>query len=267
MKIAVELGSMSQDSVSSEMQLLRLNRIFKIMRLMRVGVVVKYARKVHAKLKGREVSPELAVSLEKIFTLKAFVQAHIATQSQLLRFLGSLEDGTTRFDECEEARCILESWTQVYWAIVHGAAEIEEVELTAPWILGGMTVLRESASVVEELTEFVVSAAKAGILKEREAESIIHPMQRHLRNTNKVFADCHAGIHRTSLQKAYDSGFIRSVSTGSDDTCVIEVDHQEYSRQLDVEPPLSCVVKVEVEDEPSVDHVIVQMPVEHEREC
>merc|ERR1719478_662255 len=114
MKIAVELGSLDQDSVSSEMQLMRLNRIFKLMRLMRVVVVVKFARKVSAKCKGKVVSEELAVQLENIFTLKAFVQAHTATQSNLLRFIGCTDGGETRFDQCEEARCILESWTQVY---------------------------------------------------------------------------------------------------------------------------------------------------------
>jgi NhaP-type Na+/H+ or K+/H+ antiporter len=253
MQIAVELGSLDEDSVSSEMQLMRLNRIFKLMRLMRIVVVVKFARTVSAKFKGKVVSEELAVQLENIFTLKAFVQAHIATQSNLLRFIGRTEDAETRFDQCEEARCILESWTQVYWALVHGAAEIEKVEDSAPWILGGMSVLHESSEIVEELTEFVVSAAKAGILKEREAEAITHPMQEHLRKTNMVFADCHAGIHRTSLQKAYDSGFTRSVSTGSDDTCgVCGVD----------EPGLSCVVNFALEDELGVDEVSVQIPVE-----
>jgi NhaP-type Na+/H+ or K+/H+ antiporter len=262
MKIAVELGSMDEDSVSSEMQLMRLNRIFKLMRLMRIVVVVKFARKVHAKFNGKEVSPELAVQLENIFTLKAFVQAHTATQAQMLRFLGCLDDGQTRFDECEEARCILESWTQVYWAIVHGAAEIEKVEESAPWILGGMSVLRESASVIEELTEFVVSAAKAGILKEGEAESIIHPMQKHLRNTNQVFADCHAGIHRTSLQKAFDSGFTRSVSTGSDDTCLPEAMHEDIQAiHVELEPPLDVVVDVAAE-EVAVDEVAVRIPAE-----
>jgi prepilin-type processing-associated H-X9-DG protein len=220
---------------------------------MRIVVVVKFARKVSAKLKGKVVSEELAVQLENIFTLKAFVQAHLATQSNLLRFIGCTEDGETRFDQCEEARCILESWTQVYWALVHGASEIEKVEDSAPWMLGGMTVLHESSDVVEELTEFVVSAAKAGILKEREAESITHPMQEHLRKTNMVFADCHAGIHRTSLQKAYDSGFTRSVSTGSDDTCgVCGVD----------EPALSCVINVAIEEDIGVEEVAVQIPVE-----
>merc|ERR1719454_1619746 len=88
MKILVELGSMDEDSVSSEMQLMRLNRMFKLMRLMRVVTVVKFARKMHAKWKGKTVDPELAEQLDKIFTLKAFVQAHLATQSKLLRFLG-----------------------------------------------------------------------------------------------------------------------------------------------------------------------------------
>lgn len=202
-KIVVEVASMSQDAVTSEMQLLRLNRVFKFMRLMRVVVVVKFIRKVHAKIKGKVVSPELALHLEKIFALKAFVQAHTSAQAELLRFLGCESGGVTKFDECEEARCILESWTQMYWAVVDGSAEIRTVEEETPWMLGGMAVLEEAAHRVEGLTEFVVSAAKAGILKEGEAETLMHPLQNHLRSTRKAFADCHAGVHRTRLQEAY----------------------------------------------------------------
>jgi len=206
MKIAVEAGTLEEDAVSSEMQLMRLNRIFKIMRIMRLVVIMKFARQMHAKFKGKTISKDLATPLETISTLKAFVEAHLTSQNKLLKFLGDSKsvNGQAKFDECEEARCILESWTQVYQAIVLGAAEIEKVEVDAPWIIGGMAVLRESYRITEEFTEFVVSAAKAGILKEREAECIIHPMQDQMKRAGSIFADCHSGIHRNKLKQAHD---------------------------------------------------------------
>jgi hypothetical protein len=212
MRVAVEVGEMSEEAVSSEMQLMRLNRIFKIMRLMRVVVVMKFMRVMQAKYKGMDVSKPLATQLENIHTLKAFVEAHIACQKKLLVFLGSSETGAAKFDECEEARVILESWTQIYWAIVHGAAEMEKVEMEAPWIIGGMAVMRESTGVMEELTEFVVSAAKAGILKEKEAEAIIHPIQAEMKQAGLMFADCHSGIHVNRLKLAYENQITRSKS-------------------------------------------------------
>jgi hypothetical protein len=216
MRIAVEVGEMSEEAVSSEMQLMRLNRIFKIMRLMRVVVVMKFVRIMYAKYKGKDVSKTLAVQLENIHTLKAFVEAHIACQKKLLVFLGSSETGAAKFDECEEARVILESWTQIYWAVVHGAAEMEKVEMEAPWIMGGMAVMRESTGVMEELTEFVVSAAKAGILKEKEAEAIIHPMQGEMKQAGRIFADCHSGIHVNRLKRVYENS-VRIARSKSDD--------------------------------------------------
>jgi len=176
------------------------------MRIMRLVVIMKFARQMHAKFKGKTISKDLATQLETISTLKAFVEAHLTSQNKLLKFLGDSKsvNGQAKFDECEEARCILESWTQVYQAIVLGAAEIEKVEVDAPWIIGGMAVLRESYRITEEFTEFVVSAAKAGILKEREAECIIHPMQDQMKRAGSIFADCHSGIHRNKLKQAHD---------------------------------------------------------------
>jgi len=219
MKIAVEVGTADEDSVSSEMQLMRLNRIFKIMRIMRVVVIMKFARQMHARFKGKTISKELATQLETISTLKAFVEAHIASQSKLLKFLGNSETGQARLDECEEARCILESWTQVYHAVALGAAEIEKIEADAPWITGGMAVMRESTCIMEEFTEFVVSAARAGILKEREAECIIHPIQDQMKKAGIIFADCHSGIHRNCLKRAYDMSCQNSALPNSDAMC------------------------------------------------
>mmetsp|Transcript_19485 Transcript_19485/g.35941 ORF Transcript_19485/g.35941 Transcript_19485/m.35941 type:complete len:1141 (-) Transcript_19485:270-3692(-) len=219
MKIAVEVGTLEEDAVSSEMQLMRLNRIFKIMRIMRVVVIMKFARQMHARFKGKTISKELATQLETISTLKAFVEAHIAGQNKLLKFLGNSETGRARFDECEEARCILESWTQVYHAVALGAAEIEKIEADAPWITGGMAVMRESTCIMEGFTEFVVSAARAGILKEREAECIIHPIQDQMKKAGIIFADCHSGIHRNCLKRAYDMSCQNSALPNSDAMC------------------------------------------------
>jgi len=219
MKIAVEVGAADEDAVSSEMQLMRLNRIFKIMRIMRVVVIMKFARQMYARFRGRTVSKQLATQLETISTLKAFVEAHIASQQKLCKYLASTDNdsGVARLDECEEARCILESWTQIYQAVVLGAIEIYKVEHDAPWMIGGMAIMRESTSIVEEFTAFVFSAAKAGVLKERQAECIIHPMQDQMKKAGVVFADCHSGIHRSILKEVHELSSEGSVPSSADE--------------------------------------------------
>merc|ERR1719277_2541741 len=55
--------------------------------------------------------------------------------------------------------------------------------------------------ITEGLTEFVTAGTNAGIIKEKDAEVLVHPLHRHLSVANVLFSDVHAGIHRNRLQR------------------------------------------------------------------
>mmetsp|Transcript_116033 Transcript_116033/g.300824 ORF Transcript_116033/g.300824 Transcript_116033/m.300824 type:complete len:1168 (+) Transcript_116033:66-3569(+) len=228
----VESGVASTDALTSEMMLIRLGRVVKLMRLMRIVVLVKFCRKMHAKYKRKIVSPDLGAQLEIIVTLRSFVQAHVRSHRKLLKFFGkqrdnlqqdladletvletpgsfyrqvSEEGSSSLLNESEQARCIIESLTAVYRAIAIGAEKIATVEDEGPWILESMVTLKESCNVTEHLTDFIMAGANAGVIKEKDAELLMHPLHRHLAVANVLFSDVHAGIHRNKLRK-YSEG-------------------------------------------------------------
>jgi len=194
-------------------------------------VLIKFTRRLHAKYRKKVVSDKLASRLEVIGALRAFVQAHVRSHRILLKFFGkrradylermlsmqdtfdrqistssfarqiSLEGITSLLVEPEEARCVVESFTAIYNAIVLGSVMIERVDEEAAWMLESMVILRDSCILTEDMVNFVVSATDAGVLKEKDAEILIHPLHLHLNRASVLFSDAHAGIHRNRLKR------------------------------------------------------------------
>merc|ERR1712178_614423 len=80
---------------------------------------------------------------------------------------------TSKITRCEHARCILQSWTVVYKAIVLGSMECMKVDTEGTWILEGLFALRDSAVATEELSNFILEAATDGVILEKDAEELI----------------------------------------------------------------------------------------------
>jgi hypothetical protein len=228
--ILVESGVLSGSAISSEMLLIRLGRVFKMIRIMRVVVLVKFVRKMYAKINKEQVSPQLASHLDLIFTLRGFVKAHVNSHRKFLRYFGAqlqrcacgnkmMPDsnfcrkcGSPRpadmplgsyavLTRVEHARCIVESWTAIFKATVIASSEIQLVDAQGEWILEGLVLVRDSSAVIKTLSEFVHGATTDGVLLVRDAERIIHPMYEQLRKSERLFADTHAGIHKNDLRR------------------------------------------------------------------
>mmetsp|Transcript_82025 Transcript_82025/g.149971 ORF Transcript_82025/g.149971 Transcript_82025/m.149971 type:complete len:1237 (-) Transcript_82025:161-3871(-) len=228
--ILVEADVLKSNAISSEMLLIRLGRIVKLIRVARVASLLQFVRKMKAKYNKEPICPDLARHLDVIFTLRGLVQAHLKAHKKFLQYFGAnnvrcencqnklLQDsafcrkcGTRRPETvplgssctitgCEHARCILESWTEVFNAAVCGSLEIQLVDGKGTWILEGLCSLRDSSSMAKELTSFVLEAAEDCVILAKDAERIIHPMYEHLRLSDQLHADTQAGIHRRDLQ-------------------------------------------------------------------
>eukprot|EP00931_Biecheleriopsis_adriatica_P026811 TRINITY_DN16249_c0_g2_i1.p1 TRINITY_DN16249_c0_g2~~TRINITY_DN16249_c0_g2_i1.p1 ORF type:complete len:1046 (-),score=213.54 TRINITY_DN16249_c0_g2_i1:188-3325(-) len=191
-----EAGVVSEGAISSELLLIRLGRVFKILRLMRVLLLVKFLRKLRAKYQSKKISSSLAHSMEVFLTLRGFVLAHQNAQVKFLQFLAPAEGLSV-----EQAYCLLESLTHMYKAMSLGAAEIENIDSEGDWILGGLSTVRDSSKVSERLMHLVLEAAESGMVTEREAETLVHPLLRFLKKANTMMSDSHAGIHEHAIKK------------------------------------------------------------------
>jgi hypothetical protein len=235
--VLVEAGVLSASSISSEMLLIRLGRVFKMIRVVRVVAIFKFIRKLQAKLRKESISPDLAVHLELIFTLRGFIQAHMQSHRKFLKYFGAqnfrcacgnrlLTDsdycrkcGAKRHEDmprqssitgCEHARCMLESWTAVYHAGIVASHECSKADDQGHWILEGLEGLRETTEVTERLADFILEAAEDGVILHKDAEKLIHPMHEHLKTNEFLIRDTHAGIHRKALQTQCSGDFRKS---------------------------------------------------------
>jgi sodium/hydrogen exchanger 10/11 len=249
MGMIMDSSGLTSDDLKSEFLLIKLGRIFRVMRTLRVVVFVKYLRHLRAQSKGRMVSPELADRLERIVTLRSFVQAHLHSHHEFVRYFGRLSSAEKSpkyrsqaagvadagefgiVTEPEQARCIIESWTMVYEAVVCGSKEIEQVNSEGPWILEGMCTLRDSMVIADSFLKFALSAVHAGVIHETDAECIIHPISNHLRNANTLLADIHSGIlsfdvddHRNASSSANKTHKAESIERTTDSTAASETE-------------------------------------------
>jgi len=107
---------------------------------------------------------------------RAFIQAHINAQVDIVRFFSFGPDGSVVTSEM--ARVILDSQTEIYKASAMAAEEADAVD---PQILDGMALLRENMLVTGRLSRFMYDAHEIGVIGGREAETITHPLQEHAR--------------------------------------------------------------------------------------
>lgn len=188
-EIIVKGSDVKGNDLSGEARLLRMNRVFRVLRIIRIFRLAKFIRILRARLAHKDLSLELAEHLQTITVLRAFVRAHAKSQVALLNFIGT--DGGLR--SVEEARCIVESQTQIYKAITLAANEAKTV---SPEILSGMALLRSNINATAELTNFVLTANKAGVINSREAECVLHPLEDHMRLFYKRLQASQEGLDR-----------------------------------------------------------------------
>jgi hypothetical protein len=196
----------SGDTGSEEARLLRMNRVFRVLRIVRVFRLAKFVKILKAKLAKKDVHLELAEYLQVITVLRAFVWAHTCAQGKLLSFVGS-ESGNLQ--QVEEARTIVESQIQVYCAITLAAQQGRKCDAET---LKELNTMRESTRAMLELSKFVITATKAGIINSREAECVIFPLQGRIQ---EYTANFHATKEGHQL-RSKPSGFFEGSGTPSE---------------------------------------------------
>eukprot|EP00931_Biecheleriopsis_adriatica_P026810 TRINITY_DN16249_c0_g1_i1.p1 TRINITY_DN16249_c0_g1~~TRINITY_DN16249_c0_g1_i1.p1 ORF type:complete len:1077 (-),score=204.90 TRINITY_DN16249_c0_g1_i1:181-2970(-) len=217
-----EADMVDEGSISSELLLIRLGRVFKILRLMRVLLLVKFIRKLRAKYQKKMISSSLARSMEIFLTLRGFVLAHQSAQVKFLQLLAPAGEEVKGLG-VEQAHCLLDSLTHMYKAMSIGAVEIENIDSEGEWILGGLSTVRASSKVSEQLVQMVLEAAESGMVTEREAETLVHPLLHFLKKANVMMSDSHAGIHEHAIKRMHSFSSERSGSTSVKSEIVDEI--------------------------------------------
>jgi ABC-type multidrug transport system fused ATPase/permease subunit len=174
----VASGADDGNNVSKEARLFRLNRMFRILRVLRLFRLFKIFALLKARLQREDISFQLAEHLKTISLCRAFAKAHINSQAQMILYLG--ENGS--FSNAEQARCILESQTEVYKALAMASVEADGVDVSVHFF---RKLLRESIKSVGKLSKFVDQAHSRGVISGREAETIMHSFDDHVRTFYK----------------------------------------------------------------------------------
>mmetsp|Transcript_58289 Transcript_58289/g.138898 ORF Transcript_58289/g.138898 Transcript_58289/m.138898 type:complete len:1414 (-) Transcript_58289:78-4319(-) len=177
------------DVTSKEADVMRLNRVFRVMRLARAFGLVHVTRILRARWQRLGIDPSVGVGLDIITIMVAYARAHILTHHEFLKYFG--EHGT--FETCEEVRCLLESRTGIYTALYRAVKESRKLDQD---YLHGLCATRESMQVTKELGDFVMAAHEYGILNQQEAEVLYDPLKQHMATANTLFRDSHLGIMR-----------------------------------------------------------------------
>jgi len=170
----------ANSEVSGHARIIRVARVLRTMRFLRVF------RLFHAKLGADKfISVDLAKHMKKINTLQCFVHAHLGAQNDLIKFFG----GNGKLDEKNEAeiaRCILQSQTSVYQAMVDVAKSQRRLGKT---MTNEMLNIFKRKNITEGLERFVLDAHRNGALSAKEAEQILHPLHHQI-------AYCMSVIHQ-----------------------------------------------------------------------
>jgi len=167
-------GDAPVDDVSNEARLFRMNRLFRVLRIFRLFRLFKFAQFFQSKLKNEDLSFELAEYLKTITVCRAFAIAHTRAQSDLAKFFG--ENGG--FANAEQMRCVLESQTEVYKAMITAAAEANAVAGNS---LVAMKYHRDGIKASSKLRHFIHDAHARGVISSREAETLTHPIDKHVK--------------------------------------------------------------------------------------
>lgn len=178
----------SGNNASSEARIFRLNRLFRVLRILRLFRLLKFAKVLLAKFRHENISFQLAEHMKSITILRAFICAHVQSQIELARYFG--EGG--KVSTTEQMRCILESQTEVYRALVVVAREADDVDNEA---LVATKLLRENIRATGKLTEMVLEAHHRGVISGREADTITHALNDHIRKfTSEMSKTCNGRV-------------------------------------------------------------------------
>lgn len=188
--IAMSASEGSTTVGSSEARLLRMARVFRVLRFLRVF------RLFHARLsKDKDIRPQVGLHLHRILTLTSFVHAQLHAQMSLVRYFG-VNGEIDEPDECEIARCILQSQVAVYRAI--GLCVKEESSMDGR-MLQEIQWVHHKRTVIESLEEVVMSAWSDGAISAKEAESILHPLHIEITACLNALHDLTDGIKASSF--------------------------------------------------------------------
>jgi len=160
--------------VSNEARIFRFNRLFRVLRVLRLFRLFKFMKQLIAKMQSDEISLILEEHVRTITITRAFINAHLRSQKDLLKYFGNA--GQPSCVEC--ARVLLESQEEVYkaYAIAAGAANsVDEATLLS------MTLFRDNIATTSRLSSFVLEALEKGCISSREAETITHALDNHIR--------------------------------------------------------------------------------------
>jgi hypothetical protein len=194
---------------SSAARIVRVALAFRVLRLLRLFRLLEFFMKLTV---DKSVSAEGAKRIHTMTVLDAFIRAHLLAQVSLVKFFG----GNGEIDEASEAdmgRCILQSQVQVYRAIE--MARVEEATMD-PLVLEEMRSAHRRKDITETLETFVADAYKRGAISGREAESILHPL-------NKEIQRCLLCIKDASLGKS----IINNANSLSNDDEVVSMQREE----------------------------------------
>jgi NhaP-type Na+/H+ or K+/H+ antiporter len=201
-------------------KLVRISRVFRLLRFLRV------IRLFHQKMGADNVSKPASLKMHRILTLLCFIHAHLNSQVEIVKYFG----GNGKLDEkeeCEIARCILQSLTAVYIAQDMVLKEEKEMEQV---LIDELQFVKIRKRITEGLEKFVMEAYGEGAISAREAESILHPMHHHLEACMKEMVrvtDGDKGLLARQLDKVAHAheGVIGQAVIGQAKQCTGAVTH------------------------------------------
>lgn len=182
---------MSFATAGKEAEMAGKTRIIRVARVLRTLRFLRIFRLFHARMSADKfVSMELARHMKKVTTLYCFIHAHMTAQVDLVKYFG----GNGKLDEANEseiARCILQSQTFTYRALIERAktqAELGEKMFT------DLTNLYKRKHITEGLGGWIMKAHSDGALSATEAHAILHPLNHLIADTVATLASRAEGV-------------------------------------------------------------------------
>jgi len=171
----VASGADDGQNASKEARLFRLNRLFRVLRILRLIRLFRFIAILKAMWAKEDISFQLREHMKTITICRAFVKAHTQAQEELIRFFG--KEGN--YSNSEQMRCVLDSQTEIYKALVVAAMEASSVDGKT---LIAMNFLRDNICVASKIRHFILEALELGVIGSREAETITHPLDDQVRS-------------------------------------------------------------------------------------
>jgi len=212
----VVASAATKGGLEGRTSVIHIAKVFRIMRLLRLVRLFELLVAVQARLKGKYFCGRVARHMQTITTLMAFVNAHLYSQKEFVRYFGAerRDKEMTRMMHPDIARCILQSLTAVYQAITMAVAAEGNLD---PAILNEVIAMRESRRIAEELRQFVMAAHEAGAINARDENSIMEPIQDYLADCTAIIRETIAGFHDGGEHTSDEHG--KEVCWSSPDNC------------------------------------------------